>query len=256
MRRLVLFAFIAFFLFTCPVFAGTVGPVKSSLSAGQFSLGLGYTHTRVDWENNDASLNITTAQNLFFGEVDLGLGGGWATYVRVGGASFDADDAFLLGADFEGEDIMPFATFGLGGIFFDGALLKVGPFLQGSYFFLENQDEVNGQAVINGNPSEAAKETVTFEKMWEAKAGFSFQVELEGAQLYAGPMYFHSEADYTSAVVGASGAQFISSATLEDQSDFGWVAGIQWKLVDGMTLDFEAQKRSDYDIGLVLKKSF
>lgn len=257
MRRSVLIAVVVLLFLSGPVVAGTVGPVKSSLSDGELALGIGYVHSRIDWENNDVSAKVTTEANLLFGEVVYGLGGGWATYGRLGGNFFDADNAFRLGADFEGEDIMPFVSVGLNGLFFDGNFLKVGPFLQASYFFLENKDTVTGQAMVDGSSFEAVKETVTFEKMWEAKVGFSFQMELEGAQFYTGPMYYYSETDYESEVVGqASGARVNASATLDDDGGLGWVTGVQWALIEGLTLDLEAQLRSDFDIGLVLKRSF
>ncbi|MDT8421666.1 MAG: hypothetical protein RQ754_14665 [Desulfuromonadales bacterium] len=258
MRRSVLFACIILALTVVPAFSANIGPVKSNLSAGDAFYGLGYSNTDSKWEDNGVYSNLEIQQNRFYGQFGYTLTDAWVGYVRAGIATHDASDAFIPGADFEGTDPLPFVTVGANGLFFNNRVLSIGGFVQGSYFVGETEDSVKYlDILVSATGAETVKETVTFDKMWEAKAGIQFQMELEGAQLYGGPMYYISEADIENRFVGAlTGPYAIWSKTVEEEDNFGFVAGVQWKLLENVTLDLEAQLRSAYDIGFVLNKRF
>jgi hypothetical protein len=248
MRRSVLIAIVSSFLLVVPAFSATIGPVKSQVAAGDLFLGLGYSHTDAKWEDNGSFSDLEIRQNKFFGQAGYGLGNHWVTYLRAGVSTHDADNVFLSGEDFTGEKVVPFVTVGANGPFIQGEVLSIGPFVQGSYYLGENEDT---------NTTTAVTEKVTLDEMWEARAGLGFQIELEGAQLYGGPMYYISKADIESSSVDlATGQPGILAKTAEEEDNFGMVFGIQWRLREDVTLDLEAQLRSSFDIGLVVNRKF
>jgi len=254
MKRFVLIACVILSLTVVPAFSANIGPVKSNLSAGDGFYGLGYSKTDSKWEEN--SLKIQ--QNRFYGQFGYSLTEALVSYVRAGVATHAAKNAFFSGADFEGTDPLPFLTMSVNGVFFENNLLSVGGFVQGSYFLGETEDSVKYvDVLVTATGAEPVKKTVIFDQMWEAKAGIQLQMELEGAQLYGGPMYYMSEADIASQVVGSiTGPLPSEGITIEEDDNFGFVVGVQWQLLKNVSLDLEAQLRSDYDIGFVLNKRF
>lgn len=240
--------FVAVFALLCcagSVFAGTVGPVKSAVTTGGISLGIGYANVNVEWDKEGTSFPQTPemASHQVFTQLGFGTGHNWSATLRGGAALIGVDDAYLVGGDLEADDAMPFVTLGLQGTVFDGEVLKVGPYVQGSYFFTAVEDDVT---------KTATKETIAYRDMWDAKVGCNFQVELEGAQLYAGPMYYISEVEVKNSQAGVGS----SVATLEEKDHFGFMAGIQWKLKRNLALELEVEQRSAVGVGLTLNKSF
>ncbi|HKJ04225.1 MAG TPA: hypothetical protein VJ974_01400 [Geopsychrobacteraceae bacterium] len=251
MRKSALLVIVALFLFVSPALSASIGPIQSRVSAGDAIFGLGYSFTDSRWEEKGSFSNLEIQQNRFFGQAGYGLSDRWVTYLRAGISTYDADNATQLDFNFQGENVVPFVTVGINGLFFEGEVLSIGPFIQGSYYFGENEDS---QKFLIG--AQSVKETVTLDNMWEARAGLEFQMELEGAQLYGGPMYYISRTDINSNVVGLSTGTATLGKTVEEENNFGMVFGVQWNLMEDVTLDLEAQLRSAYDIGLVLNKRF
>lgn len=267
MRRSVLIALVVSVFMVAPAFAATIGPVKSNLSAGDFNYGLGYSNAESKWqEDHESFSDLEIQQNSFFAQFGYAFSNAWSGYLRAGIANQDAENVFLLShtndadlkADFEGTDPLPFVTVGANGLFFENDVLSIGGFIQGSYYIGENEDSVKYTGLIDSvTGAETVIETVTIDQMVNLKAGIQFQKELEGAQLYGGPMFYFSEADVESFSVGAAtGATTPFSEKVEEEDNFGVVVGIQWQLLEDVSLDLEAQLRSGYDVGFVLNKKF
>ena len=258
MRRSVLIACIMSVFMVVPVFAATIGPVNTKMSAGDTSFGLGYSLTDSQWEDTGVYSDLKIRQHRFFAQAGYGISDTWLGYVRGGLSTLNADNAFLPGEDYEADDPIPFVTAGVNGRFYKNGNLSIGGFVQGSYFFGENEDSYQYVNVLDPPVgAETVKETVTLDTFWEAKAGLQLQMEVEGAQLYGGPMYYISRADIENSLVGAiSGPWAVLSKTVEEEDNFGVVVGIQWQLLEDVSLDLEAQMRSSYDFGFVLNKRF
>jgi len=257
MRRSVLFACVILALTVVPAFSANIGPVKSGVADGETAFGLGYTFTDSKWEDTGSFSSLELQQNRFFAQAGYGISDNWFGYARGGLSTLKADSAFLnVATDFEGENIFPFVSIGANGLFFENDVLSIGGFVQGSYYLGENEDSVKTAPIIFDSIAQSIKETVTVDQMWEARGGLELQMELEGAQLYCGPMYYISRADIEDKMVGAVSGVATVSKTIEEEDNFGFVAGVQWNLLKDVTLDFEAQLRSSYDIGFVLNKRF
>lgn len=259
MRRSVLLVSIVFFFLTVtPALSANIGPVKPAVPEGDILFGLGYMYSDSRWEDGGTWEGLEMQQNLFFGHAGLRFSKNWFTYLRGGISTLDADDAFLSGGDFEGEDVVPFISGGVNGVFYDNGTFAIGPYAQGTYYLTDVDDSRRYSGIIDSATGfETIEETVTFDEMWEVRAGMHFQIEMEGAQLYAGPMYYITEADIESRSSGlTSGVSGTVSKTVEEEDNFGFVAGVQWQLLDDLSLEFETQIRKAMDFGLVLNKRF
>lgn len=255
MRRSVLFACVVLFFMAAPAFSANIGAVKPAIPEGEILFGLGYMLTDSKWEDSGIWDRLEMQQNKFFGHAGFRFSKSFFTYLRGGISTLDADNAFLSGGDFEGEDVVPFISAGVNAVFFDNDFLSIGPYAQGTYYLTDVDDSRRYIDMTLGG--ETFQETVTLDEMWEVRAGMHFQVELEGAQLYAGPMYYLTEADIESDTVGlTSPSSQIVSKTVEEEDNFGFVVGVQWPLREDLSLELEAQLRSAFDLGLVLNKRF
>lgn len=246
MRRSVLFACAILALAVAPAFSANIGPVKSAVSGGEAFYGLGYSNTNADWEESGSYSAVEMTQNRFYGQFGYAFTDSWMTYLRAGVATMDVEGLFPQGADFEGTDPLPFVTLGANGLFFDNSVLSIGGFVQGTFFAGESEDSV---AYFDSVTLTTTKMTATFDQMWGIKAGLQLQKQLEGAQLYGGPMYYFSEANLEVDTVGFDDK-------VEEEDNFGFVVGVQWQLLEDVSLDLEAQLRSAYDVGFVLNKKF
>lgn len=258
MRRFALFVCVALVFMAVPALSANIGPVKPSIQEGEALFGLGYMYTDSKWEDGGTWDRLEMQQNKFFGHAGFRFSKSFFTYLRAGISTFDADNAFLAGGDFEGEDVVPFVSGGVNTVFFDNDFLSIGPYAQGTYYLTDTDDSRNYSGVIDTIEGlELIEETVTIDNVWEARAGMHFQIELEGAQLYAGPMYYYTEADIKSRSLGLSSlSSGTVSKTVEEEDNFGFMAGVQWQLLEDVSLELEAQLRSAFDIGFVVNKRF
>lgn len=255
MRRSILIAIVVSFVLATPALSGNLGPVKPALSKGDKVFSLGYNYTESKWEDDGPWENLKLKQHQFFAQAGYSLIENWVGYLRGGISYYDANNAFLYGSKFEGENVVPFVTAGANGVFFENEIISIGPFAQGSYYFSDNDDTNRFQIATSTGP-ETVKEKVTFDEMWEARVGLGAQVELEGAQLYGGLMYYISEADIESKIDQSSGSSTKVTKTVQEENHLGFVVGVQWPLIKDVTLDIEAELRSRFDIGLMLNKRF
>ncbi len=254
MIRSILVGIIVSLFLVTPAFSANIGPVKSSIAGGDFTLGLGYSRVESKFDDSAAFPALELQQDLVYVQAGLGLSSGWMTYVRGGISSQSADGAFIFnGVHFEGENAVPFATLGVNGVFFKNDVISIGPFAQGTYYFGENTDSVTVVNIV-----ETRQETVTLDNMWEGRAGVQLQVEVEGVQLYGGAIYYLSSVDIKDEYVNLTTSSLIDDPanTMEEEGAVGYVVGAQWQLLDDVTLDLEAQLRSSYEVGLLLNKRF
>lgn len=252
MRRSVTFFVITFCLLTtASAFADQFGPTRSQAKPGHPYLGVGYTFASGNFENSAVPEDlIDFKQNRLFVQAGLALWHGWDLYVRGGMADLEVHDAFRLpGEDFQ-DRLQPYATAGLNILLYDGDVLDVGVFAQGSYFS-EYEEETTGTGTFKTILiPEPAHETIFIDKLWEIDGGLSFMTELEGAYLYGGPFYYQAEADYRSVAVGlTSGLVDREDIKMEEEGHVGVFAGILWPLKSGFNLLLEGMYKSDLSLG-------
>lgn len=184
------------------------GPVRSFLSPGEISLGVGGGVIHDEWTVGGDAL---FRQKTLYIKGGYGLGKAWALGLR--GGVVDMDN--VTGTDFS-SSLVPFVGATLGGPLYQGKTLAIGPVAQASYA-LDSFDS-------NG---------VEIEDMIKASVALMAQLELEGASLYFGPTFSVGDA--------AAG-----SADLELSKRYAGVVGVRWRLPDNWPtnesktfLDFE-----------------
>jgi len=227
--RLAVLATLLVFAGSTSAFAMMYGSPVSSLKAGHLSLGFGYGNQKFDDDNSE----ISSQQNLAYLQAAIGLGGGWEIYVRGGGGDMDLGP--ILGTDDLRDTMKPFSGGGFNGRIYDGRVLDIALFGQGNYYTLvpfEDDDTGTNYKLSN---------------FWDASAGVGFEVEIEGAFLYAGPYYYIWQA-----TLEGGG----SKVDLKPAQQIGGMAGIRWPLVSGWELDVEGQLADKYVFGAALNYPF
>jgi hypothetical protein len=170
------------------------GPVRSFLTAGELSLGVGGGVLHDTWAVGGDSL---FRQKTAYVKGGFGLGSGWALGLRGGVVDIDS----VTGASFSSSPV-PFVGASVGGPIYQGRILSLGPVVQASYVLKPFDD--NGAEI---------------EDMIKASAAFMAQLELEGASLYFGPTLSFGDAT-------------AGSSDLELSKRYAGVVGIRWRLPD------------------------
>jgi len=218
-----------FFLGTTYAFAGQFGPAEAQVSPGQFSLGAGAFRYSDKWDFEKFTTDANQTQ--FFVQADVGLYPSTEAYLRIGGADAGVDDA-LGGSNFRG-GYAPYGTLGLKGLFHRGKYLDVGGFVEGSYF----------GSYSDSTPS--AK--LNLDKAFAVNAGLTFEKEIEGACLYAGPFFHYRKGDFSYADRTDATNNFSGSA--EEDNKIGGFLGIRWIAMQDIVVELETQLRNNLSFG-------
>lgn len=261
MKRVCLIVLIVLVSGVCQVYGAQFGPMKAATDAKGISLGAGYTYLPDEWDISAAGAeNLEVQQNQGF----LQLGASFSRFdifVRGGVSDFQADGGFRFGDGDIESDPAPYGTAGVSVVLYDGEMLKVGPFLQGSYYdLLEAEGEATATDSTTGT-TYTGKEKVFLDNLWSAEAGLKFQLEIDEALLYFGPAYFYNVADYRSVFTGdttpPSGiVTSAASGDAEATNKVGGFVGAYWQLDDHYSLEIEAQIKQDVAFGGVLSYRF
>lgn len=239
------------------------GPLKSSLAAGEMSTGIGYSYDAMEWNGENSTLE--TRRNRLYVQLGVGVGKDWELATRVGGADLVINDGFQDSNDKFSGNLRPTAGLNFGGPIYRGRTLSIGPFVQGNYTYLYD-DIANGSVtdVASGGIEKAGREKVSVKHLWDATAGFKFQLELEGAHLYFGPSFTLGKGNYRSAFI-ADDLTLIQGFedSLNPQRSFATFAGIRWQLPDNwptatsrVYLDLEVQFKNNPSVSTALNITF
>lgn len=229
--------------------ASYIGAV--SMEKRPFQFGLGGGASFVKSEMNIGDMKSESTQTQFFGQFSFDVKG-WQ--IDVGGGAGDwsfENPGYYVEGDVK-SGMLPFVRAGAGGPIFRGQVLTIAPYFQASVYkgFKEKitlPDADVYPATMTTEPV-FAQETLDFDDTYEAIAALRFQVEIEGAQLYAGPAYFWMESEVKSSVYAYDSATPANTDTRSVTNnvtarDFGAVGGVRWQLYTGWRLDLEAQWR-------------
>lgn len=215
--------------------AANFGPIRSNLQAGQLSAGLSYAYDAIGWEmkglpagfSPELDTRLQQATVLF----GLGLGKGWQGTLRAGSANIDANDF---------KDNSPIFGATLGGPVFTGRTLSIGPFVSADYVD-SFEDPYWGE----------------LEGFLIAQGGLTFQLEIEGANLYFGPLLTVGRGEATDAV------QSFIDKKIEPEKHLAAFAGIRWPLPanwpgeeNRVYLDLEARFTDNFSAGTALNVAF
>jgi hypothetical protein len=247
----VLFLTLFVFLVTNSVtFAGMFGPLSSTSKPGRISMGAGYTYISENWSLDDIGGDSPqTSQHQLFAQVEMGLVKNWRVYARGGLADWKVENAFRFSNEDSNGGFLPFGTAGISGPVFTNRYVEIGPFVQGSYFSL--YDDSKPISVTAGTGTEK----VYFDNAWEINAGLAFQSQMEGAYLYGGPFYFMGKSKYRS-VAQAGGTTDVQNSDMEEENNVGAYLGVRWPFENGLSLEVEAQYRSDVSVGTLVNYTF
>lgn len=219
-RQLVLLT--SFVLISWSMAFGTqLGPATPSANHGEVNLGAGYFYHEADLDEVDIE------QNRIYLHLGYGLGieeePQWEIYLRAGAADLEAEG-------FDG-DYEPFASLGLKGAFWEGPVFGWGLVVQGAYFY--DYESNDGDIEI--------------EDFWEIEGGIPFQATLGSLVVYGGPVFFHSEAEAKSD---------FGSIELEEDDNIGAFGGLRLNLGKNVSIEGEAQYKSDFSAGGLLTIHF
>ncbi|PLX86577.1 MAG: hypothetical protein C0614_03735 [Desulfuromonas sp.] len=256
MKRLCLLVACLCLTLTTQALGAGYGPAKSRLAAGQFSLSAGYNWLSEEYDAGGSFGGLESDQNMLYAQADFGLPGGWGVYMRGGGADYTLKDPYVFHESNEStDDLRPFVGLGIGGPIFKGSRLTVGPFLQVNYF---SDYETSKYGTYRSNQgSFAGVEEIYFDNALAVDMGFTFEVSLEGALLYGGPVYSYYDSEIESTFT-ANGGQDIAfqNEDVKLESPFGVFVGISWPLTDHLHLDIEGQFRSGANLSSKLIYTF
>lgn len=227
-KLLVLIIISLLLLSSSPVIAGQFGPAEAQVKPGQFSLGVGYFNYSDEWNFDNFTSDAT--QNQVFIQAELGLFPTWEIYLRGGGA-----DLVVKEANFS-DDLAPYATGGLKGLFRRGKYMDFGGFAEASYFH-EYKD------------SNKMVKTMIVDETIVANAGLTFEKKIEGALLYGGPFYHYREGDVRVIATDPSKSFY---GTYGDDSKFGGFLGIRWVALKDIVIEGELQLQKNLSGGAVL----
>jgi hypothetical protein len=195
---------------------GLFGPAQPQGKAGTVSLGPGFLAYTGEWNGDNKA-----EQSQAYAQLGVSLTDNFEIYLQGGAADLQLE-AF-------DEGYVPFGTFGFKLLFTDSKPVNVGFFAQGSYF-----DDYEGFW--------SSGESLTFTKNWEANGGIVLQTVIEGALLYGGPIFYAREGDVENSTNN-------TTASYEEQGNFGSFLGIRWPLKSGINIDIEAQYKTEFSGG-------
>lgn len=237
MKKISIFLLTALFIvcgvMTHTAYAEHIGAVKSFLSNGESSLGVGVSYDAEEWTGIGSPDSLEFRQKQVFAQYSLGLGKGWSLTARGGVQDLNIEND-AVGFD---SGPKPFVGGVLGGPLYVGRVLSIGPVIHGEYSTMKYE---SGSYEVSN--------------MFKGTAAFLSQFELEGASLYLGP-----------SITLASG-KFKSNNTKSDidpDKRYAALAGIRWSLPDNWPtetsktfFDFEMRFKDDLSGSLALNFTF
>ncbi|PLX93834.1 MAG: hypothetical protein C0621_06680 [Desulfuromonas sp.] len=244
------------------------GAADSDLGAGDILLSTGYIHLPSEWSAGDYAtlLGFSDApfevlQSQYYVQAGVGLGGGWQAYLRGGVADLEVEGGMVFtSSDVQG-DLGPTVAGGFGGPVYRGKTLTVAPFVQGTYFS-SYEDFAVGQVDVTPSAAKTlvdAVERISYKDGWTVEGGLAFELRMEGAQLYFGPLLLGGEMSVEEVVDLADNTVYSDSYVpyvLEPATNVGAFAGIRWPLGEKGVLDLESRMVGGFTVGLSLGTTF
>lgn len=190
--------------------AGQFGP--ASPQEDGLNLGLGYHYSSADLDQGEATLK----QHQLYARLGMGFSESCEIYLRGGTANLEIEDFDDSAALFLGG--------GVKGLILQRRAFDLGAFVDGSVFgdYEDNGTEVTG--------------------LYDLNAGLTLETVIEGARLYAGPVFFIREMDVE--------AQNGSSDSVEEDGNVGGFVGASWRIKDRYNINVEAQFKTDFSGGI------
>ncbi len=210
-------ALVVFGVLLLSAHTAVAGPFGPATPAEGTSVGGGYFYSSADLDVGDATLK----QNRAYLRLGAGLSENFEAYVRAGVADIEIeeyDDSFApyIGGGFK-TLLMKRRNFVLGG------------FVDGDFF----SDYDDGDLEVSS--------------LYEINAGLNIETVIEGAKLYAGPVFYVREMD-----LEAAG----ESETVEEDGNFGGFVGASWKVKDRFNINAEVQFKTDFSGGIEVLYNF
>jgi hypothetical protein len=235
MKKIILFVLVCFLVSGGYSFAGQFGAMQTMGEEGDFSFGPGVFSSSADMEGIDS----TIGQTMLFLQAGYVMTDNVDVYARVGTADMTAGDLFD-DEDFS-DGYAPFTALGVKALVIDNESFSLGAFAEGSYFLgsWEDSGEVNGVSVA-----------MEIGQSYELNTGLIFQTEVEGAEVYLGPLFFIHEGN-----VDISGS-VSDSGTYEEDTNIGGFFGICWPMKNGINIELEGQVRSAFSAGATIQYVF
>lgn len=258
MKRVCLMVLSLLVLSGVQVYGAQFGPMKAATEANGFHIGLGYAYQPDEWDAGLAGLDrIQTKQHQVYLQAGGTIGSRFDWFAQGGVANWIADDAFRFSDEQFDGDVMPVVGGGMSLLLRKGETVSVGPFVQGSYTFLEYEDNNPGTGThpVTGLPI-SGKEFVYLKNVWELDAGVKFQVNIEGAALYFGPAFYLVNGEYRSNFGFTGLGTDAKTADAESANKFGAFAGVQWLLDEHYVFSLEAQYKGEVAASGVLSYRF
>jgi len=269
MKRCLLSVACLVLLLTSQSWAGQFGPIKSRVDAGQLYLAAGYTWLSETYDTGSyTNGEIDVKQHSVYAQTGIGIGSGWEVNLRGGASNFTIEKPYhLIQDDEESDDLRPFVGLGVGGPVFQSGTLQGGPFLQASYYSDYEASQNSGTETISGVRDDGSpfgpvpfQENVFFDKALAVDVGFTFQMTIEGAHLYFGPIYSYYDSTIESETVATDNSGVVYAKTtvsdVEVDAPLGGFIGISWPLSDKLHLDIEGRFQSGAVIGTQVLYSF
>jgi len=217
MKRLVtLLVFGGILLSAQFVAAGQFGP--ASPQGKGLSLGLGYNYSSADLDQGEATLK----QHQLYARLGMSFSESCEIYLRGGAANLEIED-------FDDSSSL-FVGGGLKGLILQRRNFDLGAFVDGSVF----GDYEDRGAEVTG--------------LYDLNAGLTLETVIEGARLYAGPIFFIREMDVE--------AQNGTSDSVEEDGNVGGFVGASWQIKDRYNINVEAQFKTDFSGGIEVLYNF
>jgi len=244
-------------------FAGApMGLPVATLEEGQWSVSAEYAHDKSDMEASGrlcyAFADISWAQdfeiedltsNMFFAAASYGICDNWNLFVRLGAADA-TDDVVLVPAysDYAETRGSLDAGYGLAwGIGTRATFCRWGPWTFGgqaqvTWFRPNDGDLVVPDPVILDDVWVGEAEI----EYWQTQIGIAAVYQIDTCRLWGGPFlqFIEGDLDFKGAVEGESGGLTWRS-DLEESSQFGAHAGVDWNMADQWNLYVEGQITGD-----------
>jgi len=210
-------ALVVFGVFLLSAHTAMAGQFGSATPTEGVNIGGGYLYSSADLDVGDATLK----QNLVYIRLGAGLSENFEVYVRGGVADLEIESY--------DDSAAPYVGGGLKALFMERRNFKLGGFVDGDFF----SDYDNNDLEVSS--------------LYEINAGLNLETEIEGAKLYAGPVFYVREMD-----IEAAG----ESETVEEDGNIGGFVGASWKVKDRININAEVQFKTDFSGGIEILYNF
>jgi len=229
-----------------PAFANSFGPVKPTAKPGRISQEIGVSHFIGEWSGNDETFDDTTVeQNRIHVQAGYGFDGNWEAYLRAGVADVELQEGFSVDDSGMQDDLKPFASLGVKGLFFRSKNFHVGAFAQASLY-----SDYKDRKTVELIPGQLVKEELLLKDFWDASAGIAFQVEKGGFDLYFGPMFYVSRATLEAeATILSLNTKETFSTDYQEKEYIGSFFGLSIPVSTYGEIVFEGQYESRLSLG-------